>query len=115
MQVRYNRDSRLLVPHGYVGALQCDPTEKKPFFHVFPGSQALTFGMLGCDYHCSYCQNWLTSQALRDPVAGVDPREISAQELAALARRLCAGFAPSHSPAAEPPGTQRLPGRRPPG
>jgi pyruvate formate lyase activating enzyme len=44
-----------MVPHGYVGALQCDPTEKKPFFHVFPGSDALTMGMLGCDLHCSYC------------------------------------------------------------
>ncbi len=29
--------------------------------------------MLGCDYHCGYCQNWLTSQALRDPEAGRRP------------------------------------------
>ncbi len=54
-KVRYNQGGTLLVPHGYVGALQCDPTEKKPFFHVFPGSDALTMGMLGCDLHCSYC------------------------------------------------------------
>ena len=26
--------------------------------------------MLGCDFHCGYCQNWVTSQALRDPAAG---------------------------------------------
>jgi len=77
-----------MVPHGYVGALQCDPTEKKPFFHVLPGSLALTFGMLGCDYHCPYCQNWLTSQALRDPVAGVEPMEVSAQEMVAMGQRL---------------------------
>jgi pyruvate formate lyase activating enzyme len=32
--------------------LQSDPIEKKPFSHVMPGSNALTFGMLGCDYHC---------------------------------------------------------------
>jgi hypothetical protein len=38
-----------------VAALQSDPIEKKPFFHVFPGSHALTFGMLGCDFHCGYC------------------------------------------------------------
>ena len=44
-----------MVPYGYVGAMQCDPTEKKPFFHVFPGSDALTMGMLGCDLHCPYC------------------------------------------------------------
>ncbi len=54
-KVRYNQGGALMVPHGYVGALQCDPTEKKPFFHAFPGSDALTFGMLGCDLHCSYC------------------------------------------------------------
>jgi len=54
-KVRYNRGGTLMVPHGYVGALQCDPTEKKPFFHVFPGSDALTMGMLGCDLHCAYC------------------------------------------------------------
>src|SRR3990172_176030 len=54
-KVRYNEGGRLMVPHGYVGALQSDPTEKKPFFHVLPGSDTLTFGMLGCDFHCSYC------------------------------------------------------------
>jgi pyruvate formate lyase activating enzyme len=57
------------VPWGYVAALQADPIEKKPFAHVLPGATALTFGMLGCDFHCGYCQNWLTSQALRDPDA----------------------------------------------
>ena len=61
-----NERGVLKVPHGYVSGLQCDPVEKKPFFHVYPGSDALTFGMMGCDYHCSYCQNWVTSQALRD-------------------------------------------------
>jgi pyruvate formate lyase activating enzyme len=78
--VRFNRDGSLQVPHGYVGALQCDPTEKKPFFHLLPGSDTLTFGMLGCDFHCSYCQNWVSSQALRDPaseLAGAYVRDIT--------------------------------------
>ena len=61
------------MPVNYVAALACDPTEKKPFFHVLPGSDTLTFGMLGCDLHCAYCQNWLTSQALRDDAAGTPP------------------------------------------
>ena len=73
-KVRYNKDGTLFAPAGYVAALQCDPTEKKPFFHVLPGSDTLTFGMLGCDFHCGYCQNWLTSQALRDDAAGVPVR-----------------------------------------
>jgi len=62
------------VPWGYVGGVQCDPIEKKPFFHVRPGALAYSFGMLGCDLHCGYCQNWVTSQALRDPSAVVPPR-----------------------------------------
>ncbi len=54
-QVRFNEGGQLRVPWGYVAALQSDPIEKKPFFHVMSGSNALTFGMLGCDYHCGYC------------------------------------------------------------
>ncbi len=86
-QVRFNEGGHLQVPYGYVAALQCDPTEKKPFFHILPGSDTLTFGMLGCDFHCPYCQNWLTSQALRDAAAGTDPRRFTARELAQLAVR----------------------------
>lgn len=85
-QVRFNRDGMLFVPHGYVGALQCDPIEKKPFYHVSPGSQALTFGMLGCDFRCPFCQNWVISQTLRNRKSGVDPVETSADRLAELAR-----------------------------
>lgn len=65
-KVRFNRDGVLMVPFGYASGVQCDPVEKKPFFHARPGALALSFGMLGCDLHCSYCQNWITSQALRD-------------------------------------------------
>jgi len=54
-RVRFNEGGVLKVPFGYVGALQLDPVEKKPFFHALPGSRALSFGMLGCDYHCGYC------------------------------------------------------------
>jgi pyruvate formate lyase activating enzyme len=84
-KVRLNRDGTLYAPWGYVAALQSDPTEKKPFFHVLPGSRTLTFGMLGCDFHCGYCQNWLTSQALRDPAAGTAPTDVTPQQLAQLA------------------------------
>ena len=68
-QVRFNKGGKLHVPWGYVAGLQADPIEKKPFFHVLPGSDALTFGMLGCDFHCANCQNWVSSQTLRDPAA----------------------------------------------
>jgi pyruvate formate lyase activating enzyme len=68
-KVRFNQGGKLFVPFGYVGGVQCDPIEKKPFFHAYSGALAYSFGMLGCDLHCSYCQNWVTSQALRDPGA----------------------------------------------
>ena len=80
-KVRYNRGGKLYVPWGYVGGVQCDPIEKKPFFHAYPGALAYSFGMLGCDLHCSYCQNWVTSQALRDPNAISPPLEASPQDL----------------------------------
>lgn len=85
-KVRFNERGRLLVPSNYVAALACDPTEKKPFFHALPGSDTLTFGMLGCDLHCGYCQNWLTSQALRDDAAGTRPQVVSSDRLVALAK-----------------------------
>lgn len=86
-QVRFNRGGILYVPYGYVAGLHSDPIEKKPFFHVTPGAQALTFGMLGCDLHCDYCQNWLTSQALRAADAGVAPTPITAAAIVSLAKR----------------------------
>jgi pyruvate formate lyase activating enzyme len=80
-KVRFNRGGKLYVPYGYVAGVQCDPIEKKPFFHAYPGALAYSFGMLGCDLHCSYCQNWLTSQALRDPNAISPPMEAHPEAL----------------------------------
>jgi pyruvate formate lyase activating enzyme len=80
-KVRFNRGGTLYVPWGYTAGMQCDPIEKKPFFHAYPGALAYSFGMLGCDLHCGYCQNWVTSQALRDPNAISPPLEISPQAL----------------------------------
>ena len=86
-KVRFNRGGKLYVPWGYVGGVQCDPIEKKPFFHAHPGALAYSFGMLGCDLHCSYCQNWVTSQALRDPNAVASPLGVTPQDLVGDALR----------------------------
>jgi pyruvate formate lyase activating enzyme len=80
-KVRFNQGGRLRVPWGYVAGVQCDPVEKKPFFHAYPGALAYSFGMLGCDLHCGYCQNWVTSQALRDPQAIAPPRDTTPDAL----------------------------------
>jgi pyruvate formate lyase activating enzyme len=86
-KVRYNEGGTLRVPWGYVAGVQCDPIEKKPFFHAWPGALAYSFGMLGCDLHCAYCQNWVTSQALRDPAAVAPPRDADPEDLAREAVR----------------------------
>jgi pyruvate formate lyase activating enzyme len=80
-KVRFNRGGKLYVPWGYTAGVQCDPIEKKPFFHAYPGALAYSFGMLGCDLHCGYCQNWVTSQALRDPNAISPPLAASPEAL----------------------------------
>lgn len=80
-KVRYNEGGKLFVPWGYVSCVQCDPIEKKPFYHAYPGALAYSFGMLGCDLHCSYCQNWVTSQTLRDPLAVSQPMAMTPEEL----------------------------------
>lgn len=94
-RVRFNQGGVLKVPGNYVAALQIDPTAKKPLFHVLPGSQSVTFGMLGCDLHCDYCQNWITSQALRDERAGIGPSDTSASEIVRFGQKRGARLAVS--------------------
>ncbi|MCU0726537.1 MAG: AmmeMemoRadiSam system radical SAM enzyme [Planctomycetes bacterium] len=84
-KVRRNEGGTLRVPFGYVAGLAVDPIEKKPFYHLRPGASALSFGMLGCDLHCPWCQNWLTSQALRDGSAGGRFIDLSPAAIAGLA------------------------------
>ena len=89
-QVRFNENGTLRVPWGYVSGLNADPVEKKPFYHLLPGSIALTFGMLGCDFHCGFCQNWLTSQALRDPASDESAyfvKRVSPEQIVEAAQR----------------------------
>jgi len=86
-KVRYNDQGTLRVPFNYVAGLQNDPIEKKPFFHAFPGSRALSFGMLGCDFRCAYCQNWFTSQTLRDDQSTQKSDYMTAEEICNLAKR----------------------------
>jgi pyruvate formate lyase activating enzyme len=91
-KVRFNEGGTLRVPFGYVATAAVDPVEKKPFYHVHPGSRALSFGMLGCDLHCAYCQNWFTSQTLRDGEAGGPLTETTPDELVEEARASGSGI-----------------------
>jgi len=61
---RQNQNGKLIsLVYGRASGLQIDPIEKKPLYHFLPGSAVLSFGTVGCNFVCSHCQNWTTSQA----------------------------------------------------
>lgn len=86
-KVRFNEKGTLRVPTRYTAGLHNDPIEKKPFFHVLPGTLAMSFGMLGCDFHCAYCQNWFTSQSLKDDSATLHSQPMTPAQICDLAER----------------------------
>ena len=66
--VRQNLNGKIeLTSYGYNTGLAIDPIEKKPLFHFFPSSKILSFGTIGCNLGCKFCQNWHTSKSKIDP------------------------------------------------
>lgn len=62
-QVRENiKGNIVLTTYGYNTGLAVDPIEKKPLYHFYPGSKVLSFGTLGCNMGCLFCQNWHTTK-----------------------------------------------------
>ena len=53
--------------YGLVAAIHLDPIEKKPLYHFMPGSEILSFGTVGCNFRCDFCQNWDMSQVSKIP------------------------------------------------
>jgi pyruvate formate lyase activating enzyme len=67
--VRENRRGRLYtLVHSRPCSLALDPVEKKPFFHLLPGSLALSLATAGCNFWCKCCQNWEIAQARPEQV-----------------------------------------------
>ena len=61
--VNKNVDGELkTLVYGHPIALNIDPVEKKPLYHLVPGSKVLSFGTVGCNFKCPFCQNWDISQ-----------------------------------------------------
>jgi len=57
-QVRENRDGKLVsLVYGKLIARHIDPIEKKPLFHLLPGSRAYSIATVGCNFTCRFCQN----------------------------------------------------------
>lgn len=65
--VRQNKDGKLyLLVYGKASAVNVDPIEKKPLYHFLPGTQIFSIGTVGCNFSCSFCQNWDLSQCTKD-------------------------------------------------
>jgi len=89
-----NRDGTLFnLNYARVSSVAADPIEKKPLFHFFPGTLALSLGSWGCNFHCQDCQNWeISCQETPEPRRG--PREIQPQVAVEMAKsHHCAGIA----------------------
>jgi pyruvate formate lyase activating enzyme len=92
-RVRENRDGALVtLVFGQAVAANADPIEKKPLFHVYPGSVAFSIATRGCNFHCLHCQNWAISQAERDgigaPSFALPPAHVVAAAKAAGSRSI---------------------------
>ena len=77
-RVRENRDGKYYsLVYGNPCAIHLDPIEKKPFFHVLPGTDSFSLATAGCNFQCKFCQNWEISQAFPEDVYSYDvPPEI---------------------------------------
>jgi pyruvate formate lyase activating enzyme len=98
-RTRQNREGTLYtLTYGLVSSLSANPIEKKPLYHFYPGTVALTAGAYSCNFACPWCQNWHISKAA--PPAGAHAQggkyclgeQYSPEEFVTLARRRgCAG------------------------
>lgn len=91
--VRENRGGTLYsLVYGKAIAENVDPIEKKPLFHVMPGSRSFSVATVGCNFRCLHCQNYSISQPLLDTlqITGIDlpPEEIVAKALASGCRSI---------------------------
>jgi pyruvate formate lyase activating enzyme len=95
--VRENREGTLWCDvYGAVVATGRDPIEKKPLFHVDPGTIAYSIATAGCPFHCTFCQNWEIAQAprlgLEVPARRLRPGQVVEAALAAGARSVACTY-----------------------
>lgn len=85
--VRRNEGGTLVTEgYGQIVALAVDPIEKKPLYHFFPGSPTFSFALFGCNFTCSFCQNYAISQkAYQYDRSNTQGRCMSSKDLVELA------------------------------
>ncbi len=81
-RVRENRDGKFYsLVYGNPCAVNLDPIEKKPFFHVLPSTSSFSLATAGCNLQCKFCQNWEISQVPPEDVYSYDfPPELIVQK-----------------------------------
>jgi pyruvate formate lyase activating enzyme len=85
--VRKNVDGRLFsISYGRITSPQMDVIEKKPLYHFFPGTKTLSFGTYGCNFKCSFCQNYHLSHNI--PENYENYAFSTPQEIVSLAKKL---------------------------
>jgi len=85
--VRENVDGTLMsLVYGLLAAVHVDPVEKKPFFHLYPGARALSLATVGCNFRCTFCQNWDLSQASKGRDRRITGEEASPEWVARQAK-----------------------------
>ncbi len=94
-RVRQNRQGRLYsMVYDRIIATHVDPIEKKPMYHVLPGSSSYSLATVGCNFQCRHCQNSDISQQPRDHPGHIPGSDISPETLVAAAVRSgCASMA----------------------
>jgi pyruvate formate lyase activating enzyme len=91
-QVRQNIDGKLYThSYGRIVSVNLDPIEKKPFFHMLPGSNSFSFAAAGCNFRCGFCQNWEISQASEAKRLEVESHEMEPEALVSRAQECGAG------------------------
>ena len=79
-----NGELRLLT-YGLAAAMHIDPVEKKPMFNFLPGTKAFSFGTVGCNFSCKFCQNFDISQYPKEHNHQIFGEELSPQTAVELA------------------------------
>ena len=79
--------------YGQAISAHVDPIEKKPIFHLAPGSDSFSFATVGCNFRCGFCQNWQISQVKEARRLGFSPTSLSPADIVKSAvRNRCASI-----------------------
>ena len=91
-QVRQNIDGKLFThSYGKVVSVNLDPIEKKPLFHMLPGSNSFSIAAAGCNFRCGFCQNWEISQVSEANRLGIESHDLTPEAVVSRAQECGAG------------------------